>query len=211
MTTVKTLEHDWVNKLPEQLLSTDGDALLYQEFLEQEKADNYLSVLKDTILWKHQPIKLFGKEILQPRLTAYFGEGQYHYSGIAMEAQIFPPILLELKAQIDKVSGVQFNAVLLNLYRDGNDNIGWHSDDESDLAEGSVIASLSLGETRRFIFRRRDNHSCRIERKLSHGDLLIMRDQTQKFWQHQVPKTGKKIAPKIQPRINLTFRVININ
>ena len=125
-----------------------------------------------------------------------------------MQSQPWIPTLLEIKEKIEIISQVKFNAVLLNLYRDGNDSIGWHSDDERELADGSIIASLSLGETRRFIFRRRDDHGNKIERKLNHGDLLVMRDETQKFWQHQVPKTGKKIANKIQPRINLTFRVI---
>ena len=121
---------------------------------------------------------------------------------------IWTPPLLTIKAKIEAISLVNFNAVLLNLYRDGNDSIGWHSDDERELADGSVIASLSLGETRRFIFRNRDDHTQKIERQLNHGDLLMMRDNTQKFWQHQVPKTTKTIANQIPKRINLTFRVI---
>lgn len=194
--------------LAEQLLPQNSNALLYRGFLNSTDADNYLSKLTNNIAWKHESIKLFGKFILQPRLTAYYGDKNYPYSGISMQSQPWTSTLLEIKAKIEEISSANFNAVLLNLYRDGNDSIGWHSDDERELADGSVIASLSLGETRRFIFRNRDDHTQKIERKLNHGDLLIMRDNTQKVWQHQVPKTTKTIADKIQTRINLTFRVI---
>jgi len=194
--------------LAEQLLPHNGNALLYRGFLNSMDADNYLSKLTSDIAWKHESIKLFGKFILQPRLTAYYGDKNYPYSGISMQSQPWTASLLEIKAKIEKISSVTFNAVLLNLYRDGNDSIGWHSDDERELADGSVIASLSLGETRRFMFRNRDDHTQKIEHKLNHGDLLIMRDNTQKFWQHQVPKITKTIADKVQTRINLTFRVI---
>ncbi len=194
--------------LAEQLLPQNGNALLYQKFFNSTDADRYLSKLTNDIAWKHEAIKLFGKSVLQPRLTAYYGDKNYPYSGISMQSQLWTTTLLEIKAKIEEISSVTFNAVLLNLYRDGKDSIGWHSDDERELADGSVIASLSLGATRRFIFRSRDDHSQKLERQLNHGDLLIMRDNTQKFWQHQVPKTSKNRADQIQPRINLTFRVI---
>jgi alkylated DNA repair dioxygenase AlkB len=192
----------------EQLIKENGEAILYKQFFDTNQADSYFEILNKNTKWKHEPIKIFGKYLLQPRLTAYYGERNYPYSGIIMRAQPWTPVLLEIKSKVEVITDVTFNAVLLNMYRDGNDSIGWHSDDERELAKGSVIASLSLGETRVFIFRRRDNHQVKIERNLANGDLLIMRGETQKFWQHHVPKTGKKIAPQLKPRINLTFRVI---
>ncbi|MEB3191117.1 MAG: alpha-ketoglutarate-dependent dioxygenase AlkB [Snowella sp.] len=164
--------------LAEQLLPHNGNALLYRSFFNSTDADNYLSTLTHDISWKHESIKLFGKFILQPRLTAYYGDKNYPYSGISMQSQPWTLTLLEIKAKIEEISSFNFNAVLLNLYRDGNDSIGWHSDDERELADGSVIASLSLGETRRFMFRNRNDHAQKIERQLNHGDLLIMRDMT---------------------------------
>ncbi len=121
-----------------------------------------------------------------------------------MEPLPWIPAILEIKDKIEPLAGVTFNGVLLNLYRDGRDSMGWHSDDEKELGKGSVIASVSLGATRRFVFRRRDNNTIKQELNLAHGDLLIMRGETQQYWQHQVPKTAKKVGP----RINLTFRLI---
>ena len=121
-----------------------------------------------------------------------------------MEPLPWIPAILEIKDKIELLAGVTFNGVLLNLYRDGRDSMEWHSDDEKELGKGSVIASVSLGATRRFVFRRRDNNTIKQELNLAHGDLLIMRGETQQYWQHQVPKTAKKVGP----RINLTFRLI---
>lgn len=112
--------------------------------------------------------------------------------------------LLQIKGKIELLTNTNFNGVLLNLYRDGQDYISWHSDDETDLAKDSIIGSLSLGETRRFLLRRRDNHQIKVELNLVHGDFLTMGGNTQKFWQHHIPKTNRLI----KSRINLTFRVL---
>jgi hypothetical protein len=184
------------------------DLILYPQFFDQGKADQFFSVLITEILWQHESIKLFNKDMLQPRLTAYYGDKNYCYSGIVMRSQPWHPLLLTIKTAIEVIANVNFNAVLLNQYRDGNDSMGWHSDDEKELVKNSVIASLSLGETRRFMLRRKDDHQVKIELNLAHGDLLIMGGETQQLWQHQIPKTGKKIASEVKPRINLTFRVI---
>jgi len=194
--------------ISKKILKDNGDVVLYPQFFDQGKADHFFSVLITEIPWRHESIKIFNKNMLQPRLTAYYGDKNYCYSGIVMRSQPWHPLLLTIKTAIETIAKVNFNAVLLNQYRDGNDSMGWHSDDEKELVKNSVIASLSLGETRKFMFRRKDNHQIKTELNLTHGDLLIMIDETQKFWQHQIPKTGKKTATEIKPRINLTFRVI---
>jgi alkylated DNA repair dioxygenase AlkB len=112
--------------------------------------------------------------------------------------------LLKIKSKIELLTDTEFNAVLLNLYRDGSDSMGWHSDDEKEIVTGSAIGSVSFGTTRRLMFRRRDDRKIKIDLELAQGDFLVMRGETQKFWQHQIPKTTKKIGA----RINLTFRVI---
>ncbi|MDB9511167.1 alpha-ketoglutarate-dependent dioxygenase AlkB [Kamptonema animale CS-326] len=182
----------------------NAEVIYYSGLFQQPESDRLFASLLTQIEWKQQPIKIFGKSVLQPRLTAYYGERAYTYSGVMMQPLPWNIPLLQIREKIEPLVNTKFNGVLLNLYRDGQDYMGWHSDDEKDLAVGSVIASLSFGETRRFILRRRDNRQTKVELNLSHGDFLIMGGDTQKFWQHQVPKTTKST----QPRINLTFRVI---
>jgi alkylated DNA repair dioxygenase AlkB len=200
------------NPIGQNLKMNNAEVILYRSLFQQAESQLLLQDLLEQIAWKHEPIKIFGKSVLQPRLTAYYGTKAYTYSGVKMEPLPWNKPLLQIKEKIEPLVDIAFNGVLLNLYRDGQDYIGWHSDDEKDLAKGdekdlakgAVIGSLSLGETRRFIFRRRDNHQNRIELSLSDGDFLIMGGETQKFWQHHVPKSAKST----HPRINLTFRVI---
>jgi len=182
----------------------NAEVIFYPRLFQPPESTQLLTDLLNQIEWKQEPIIIFGKSVLQPRLTAYYGTKAYTYSGVKMEPLPWNKPLLQIKEKIEPLVDIAFNGVLLNLYRDGQDYIGWHSDDEKDLAKGAVIGSLSLGETRRFIFRRRDDHQNKIELSLSDGDFLIMGGETQKFWQHHVPKSAKST----QPRINLTFRVI---
>ncbi len=190
----------------------NAEVIFYPRLFQPPESTQILTDLLNQIEWKQEPIKIFGKSVLQPRLTAYYGTKAYTYSGLKMEPLPWNKPLLQIKDKIEPLVDIAFNGVLLNLYRDGQDYIGWHSDDEKDLAKGdekdlakgAVIGSLSLGETRRFIFRRRDDHQNKIELSLSDGDFLIMGGETQKFWQHHVPKSAKST----HPRINLTFRVI---
>jgi alkylated DNA repair dioxygenase AlkB len=190
-----------------QFFINDANLTLYKSLFTPQQSSHIFAQLYNGINWSQSPIKLFGKSILQPRLTAYYGEKSYTYSGITMSPLPWIPDLLKIKSIIDPLAMVEFNAVLLNLYRDGNDYMGWHSDDER-LTLDSVIGSVSFGATRRFICRRKDNHKLKVELNLADGDFLIMRRETQKYWQHQVPRINPKIANKITPRINLTFRVI---
>lgn len=192
------------NPLGQNLELPNAEVIFYPGLFQPPESDQLFNDLLKEIDWKHEPIKIFGKSVLQPRLTAYYGTKPYTYSHVTMQPLPWNAPLLQIREKIEPLVDTQFNGVLLNLYRDGQDYMGWHSDDEKELAKGAAIASLSLGETRRFIFRRRDNHQTKFELNLSDGDFLVMGGDTQKFWQHHVPKMAKST----QPRINLTFRVL---
>jgi alkylated DNA repair dioxygenase AlkB len=187
-----------------QLSMSNADVVIWRCLFDTQESEQFFSQLYQNIAWKHEPIKLFGKFVLQPRLTAYYGDKPYPYSGIIMYPLPWIEPLLKIKSRIELLSNTEFNAVLLNLYRDGSDSMGWHSDDEKEIVAGSAIGSVSFGTTRRFVFRRRDDRKIKINLELAQGDFLVMRGETQKFWQHQVPKTAKQIGA----RINLTFRAI---
>lgn len=177
-----------------------------RSLLDQGKANAYFQkLLKDTP-WQQDDIKVFGKIYKQPRLTALYSVSgkSYSYSGITMQPHPFSKSLLELKEIVESTSKETYNTVLLNLYRDGNDSNGWHSDDEKELGLNPVIASLSLGAKRRFRLRHKKDKSLTYTLELDHGSLLLMKGTTQHYWQHQLPKT-KKVN---DPRINLTFRNI---
>jgi alkylated DNA repair dioxygenase AlkB len=148
---------------------------------------------------------MYGKRINFPRLTAWYGDNDkpYSFSGITLNPLSWTKTLSEIKNRIEPKAGVSFNSVLLNLYRDGNDSISWHTDAEPELGKNPVIASVNFGETRNFQLRHIETKE-KVEIELVHGSLLIMQGELQHFWQHQVPKTAKKI----KDRINLTFRVI---
>jgi alkylated DNA repair dioxygenase AlkB len=161
--------------------------------------------LLTTVPWSSQTITMFGKQYVEPRRTAWFGDdgASYTYSGITMTPLAWTPLLTSLCKICEEHSGGSFNSVLLNLYRDGNDKMGWHADDEPELGVEPVIASLSLGVTRRFRFRHRTTKEI-VECELATGSLVVMSGLSQKYWVHEVPRQ-KRIT---DPRINLTFRKI---
>jgi alkylated DNA repair dioxygenase AlkB len=194
--------------LPSDASMPDGEVIIYQNFFEQLESEQLFNELISNMNWRQDKIKMFGKEFDQPRLTAWYGdEGKsYKYSGIIMNPESWIPALLLIKERIEKVIELNFNSVLVNLYRNGKDYVSWHSDDEPELGNNPTIASVSLGETRRFQLRHKSNKNLdTVEIALNHGSLLIMKGSTQHFWKHQVPKTSKLL----KERINLTFRVIN--
>ncbi len=141
-----------------------------------------------------------------PRLTAWYGdEGKsYTYSGIEQHPDPWTPTLKLIKSKVEEILEVTFNTVLLNLYRDGKDSVSWHSDDELELGENPIIASVSFGAVRRFSLKHKISKDYKIDLDLPNGSLLLMKGETQHFWQHQIAKTSKSV----QPRINLTFRMI---
>lgn len=188
------------------LLPFDGDTRYFDEFFLQVEADQFFEKLKTQIMWRQEPIKLFGKAIMQPRLTALYGnpDKPYGYSGIEMEAFPWTDFLMEIKTKVERKAQVIFTHVLLNYYRDGRDSMGWHRDNEAVLGPNPTIASLSFGETREFQIRHYFEKNVKQKIPLEHGSLLIMSGSSQHYWQHQIPKTSKNLGP----RINLTFRKI---
>jgi len=158
------------------------------------------------IHWTQDKIHMFGKMVLLPRLSSWHGDSDkpYTFSGLTLQPNSWNKGLSYIKNAIEHVANVTFNSVLLNWYRDGNDHISWHTDAEKELGANPVIGSASFGETRRFILRRIDNKKEKLEIPLKHGTLLIMKGETQRFWQHSVPKEKKVTGA----RFNLTFRNI---
>lgn len=157
--------------------------------------------------WKQDYIKLYGKNIALPRLTSWYGNSgnTYTYSGITSSPSEWNKGLLYLKQKIEEFSLASFNSVLLNWYRDGEDYLNWHADDEKELGINPIIASANFGETRDFLLRKNDDKKLKLSLPLKHGTLLIMKGETQHHWQHSVPKR-KRVA---RSRFNLTFRYIH--
>lgn len=188
------------------VIKTDGEVILYQKVFNSPESDRFFWELQDRIKWQQRTITLFGKTNPLPRLTAWYGdEGKsYTYSRIENSPEPWIPILNTIKSRIETIAEVRFNSVLINLYRTGKDYMGWHSDDEKQMGENSVIGSVSFGGTRRFSLRHKTSKSCQIHLELEKGSFLLMKGATQQYWQHQVAKTSKLV----QPRINLTFRAI---
>jgi alkylated DNA repair dioxygenase AlkB len=190
----------------ESLLLPDGDVVIYRALFDEKESNQLFIELYNNTKWRQESIKIYGKSVPIPRLTAWYGDSNqlYTYSKIAMSPEAWTPPLLEIKSKIESLSGVQFNSALLNLYRSGSDSVAWHSDDEPELGNNPIIGSVSFGGTRQFMFRHKYKKDLKKKVNLTCGNFLIMRGTTQHFWQHQIPKTAKPV----EPRINLTFRVI---
>lgn len=188
------------------ILDRDGEASYYPVFFTATESDRYFETLIREIEWKQEPILIYGKTVMQPRLTAWYGdpEKSYQYSGITMHPKNWTDALLEIKQKIEAVSSVIFNSALLNQYRDENDSVGWHRDNEKSLGINPVIGSVSFGATRTFLLRYCADKSIRHSLELTHGSLLLMQGETQRYWEHSIPK---QTAPS-GPRINITFRKI---
>ena len=194
-------------KLPSEMKLPDGNLIIYKNLFDRAQSDGFFEQLLDDISWRQDQIKMFGKKVNLPRLTAWYGDKgkSYKYSGIKMNPDTWTPTLLVIKEKVETVAELNFNSVLVNLYRNGQDYVSWHSDDEPELGNNPTIASVSFGATRRFILRHKSNRDLdKVEVALTHGSLILMQGTIQHFWQHQVPKTAKKISP----RVNLTFRVV---
>ncbi|MEZ4828121.1 MAG: alpha-ketoglutarate-dependent dioxygenase AlkB [Bacteroidia bacterium] len=186
----------------------DGQLWYAPSFFSDSESDNYLHILGEEIAWRQESVQIFGKKIPQPRLSAWYGDSgkEYTYSGLSWSPLPWTETLMQIKSRIEQAfPGQVYNSVLLNLYRNGKDSMGWHSDDEVSLGKNPVIASVSFGETRQFQMRHKENKKeTRFSLSLTHGSLLIMAKETQHYWQHQIPKTARPVAS----RINLTFRWI---
>lgn len=179
------------------------------EYREQffTQADALYQQLWHEIEWRQDTISMYGKPVLIPRLNAWYGDADAHYSysGLQLTPLPWTPALLTVKKQVERYIGESFNSVLANCYRDGNDSVAWHSDDEFELGKQPLIASVSFGATRRFVLKhRKDKKLSPVNLELSSGSLLIMQGSTQQYWHHCVPKQ-KGVT---ESRINLTFRQI---
>ena len=180
----------------------DDGELYFIERLQVPPGDILARLIAETD-WRAESITLWGKQHLQPRLTAWYGEARYHYSGMTLEPQPFTPLQLLLKREVERVSGRRFNSVLLNYYRDQNDSMGFHSDDEKELGPQPAIASLSFGAPRTFILKHKRLPQT-LKLALGDGSLLLMAGATQANWRHGINKQRGACGP----RVNLTFRNI---
>lgn len=192
--------------LNKNLLPFNGEAYYYPGLFTQELSELYLKALLTEVPWIQEPIKIFGKEVMQPRLTAWYGDSSYRYSGITMDPIPWSEKLLEIKDIVEAHTNQKFNSALLNHYRDGNDSVGWHRDNEKTLGPAPVIASVSFGVKRVFHLRPYREKSPKISIQLESGSLLLMQGETQHFWEHTLPKLPKS---DLGPRVNLTFRAVS--
>lgn len=183
-----------------------ADLLMYSSWLPPLEAQAVLEALRDELDWTQHRIRLFGREVLTPRLCAWVGdaEASYAYSGTRLQPLPWTPTLLALRDRLQSEGVGRFNSVLANRYRDGRDSMGLHADNEPELGIEPLIASISLGATRRFRLRHRTDPARRIELLLEHGSLLLMRGATQANYRHDLPKTARPVGE----RINLTYRLV---
>jgi len=191
----------------ERISMPDADVSYLGRLQLAEPDTQILQRLLIEIPWRCEEIAMWGRRMPQPRLTAWYGDAgsRYAYSGIALNPLPWTPILSDIKARIEAAVGSPFNSVLLNYYRDHCDSVGFHSDDEPELGERPVIASLSLGAVRTFVLKHKRSRAVQpVHLRLASGSLLLMKGDTQRHWRHGVPKANLPCGP----RVNLTFRMI---
>jgi alkylated DNA repair dioxygenase AlkB len=190
---------------PHVVLARDGLVTYDPHFLDRASADTAFGLLLPGTAWSQESLTVYGRRIPFPRLTAWYGDpgAVYTYSGIRNEPHRWTAPLRELRDRLERRLGVRFNSVLLNQYRHGEESMGWHADDEPELGDAPLIASLSLGSVREFQLKHR-SAGTRVALPLGHGSMLLMSGATQRHWLHRLPK-----APHVPGiRLNLTFRLI---
>jgi alkylated DNA repair dioxygenase AlkB len=173
----------------------------YDGFIAKEQADEYYIALLNNTPWCEYQMPMYDKIVTAPRMVAWYGTQEE----AGEKAMPWTPELSELRLKVENETGLLFNVVLLNLYRNGNDSVAWHSDKEHRIGSNPNIASITFGQTRPFKFRHKTNkQSGQVEIPLHHGSLLLMSGATNTFWEHHIPKSAKEMLP----RINLTFRQV---
>ena len=185
----------------------DGGVLeLFEKWMPDDDATRLFRALESEIPCAVRNIRMMGREIPQPRLTAWLGDpgARYKYSGVALDPVPWTPTLLAIRTRVAGATDHVFNACLCNLYRSGQDSVGFHADNEPELGKNPIVASVSLGVTRRFVLQHATRKELKLSLDLTHGSLLVMRGTTQAYWRHSIPKTSSAIGP----RVNLTFRRI---
>ncbi|MBU1373151.1 MAG: alpha-ketoglutarate-dependent dioxygenase AlkB [Bacteroidetes bacterium] len=190
-------------KLPLNFLPFDGVVYYHPRVFDENEISKFHNYLLTEIPWESDEVFIFGKRIITKRKVAWFAEDgiSYTYSKSTKVGLAFTNELLNLKTKVEEITNENYNACLLNLYHNGEEGMGWHSDDEKSIVPNSSIASLSFGAGRKFSLKHKENKQ-NIALILEGGSLLEMKGETQKYWQHYLPKS-KKI---LKPRINLTFR-----
>ena len=180
-----------------------GAWLEYLRWIEPGDADRLLTALRDELAWEHREIVLFGRRVLQPRLIAWAGDLGYRYSGQTLEPRAATPVTAGILARVVAHTGEPFNHILVNRYRAGSDTIGLHADDEPELGRDPLVATLSLGATRRFVLKpRRSRLGPGRFLDVEHGSLLVMGGTCQRHFVHGVPRQASAAGE----RISLTFR-----
>lgn len=189
----------------DNLLPKDGEVHYHGPIFSSSLANEYYDKLLTEIAWAPDQALIFGKLITTKREVAWYADKAYSYtySKITKKALLWTPLLLQIKAAVEKVSGETYNACLLNLYHNGSQGMAWHSDGEKDLKKNGAIASVSFGAQRKFAFKHKEDKAL-VAVPLEHGSLLVMKGSTQSHWLHRLPPTKKVHSP----RINLTFRTI---
>lgn len=188
------------------LLPFDGTVQYAGRVFTATESQEYLNILLETISWQQDEVIMFGRKIITSRKVAWYGDQpfKYTYSKISRQALFWTPELMQLKSVAEKITGETYNSCLLNLYHNGAEGMGWHSDNEPELKKDGAICSLSFGAVRKFSFKHR-NSGERVDVLLENGSLLLMKGTTQSHWVHRLPPTQKITTP----RINLTFRTIS--
>lgn len=188
-----------------RILLADAELRYIPAFYDAATSVALLATLIAETPWRQDTLRFGGKEVLVPRLQAWYGDKRYGYSGLQLAPLPWTPTLDAIRERISAYCGLAFNSVLINYYRNGNDSVAWHSDDERELGPDPHIASLSLGATRRFEMKHRQHKAQKTHILLENGSLLVMGSGVQKYWIHQLPKD-----PHVSDaRLNLTFRFIH--
>ncbi len=190
---------------PEPLQIPDAEFSYLPAFFDAAESAALMQTLLAETPWRQDVLRFGGKEVLVPRLQAWYGDRRYGYSGLKLTPLPWTPVLDAIRGKVTAATRLDFNSVLVNYYRDGDDSVAWHSDDERELGPDPLIASLSFGATRRFELKHRTRKRTRMSLQLESGSLLLMGSGLQRHWLHQLPKD----AGISLPRINLTFRFIH--
>lgn len=190
----------------ESIALPDADLRYFPHCYNQREADQLFESLKSETMWRQDSLRIAGIVRQQPRLSAWYGDSdaEYTYSGLHLVPLPWSQQLLAIKSKLEAICSTRFNSVLLNYYRDQQDSMGWHSDDEAELGATPIIASLTLGAEREFALKHKTRKELRYKIKLNHGSLLVMQGTTQSHWLHAIAKEKDAVGP----RINLTFRRI---
>jgi alkylated DNA repair dioxygenase AlkB len=204
---IPTHTHSHSTFVGERIALPDAELHYFCAFYSETESRQVRKQLLATVPWQQDTLKFGGRQVLVPRLQAWYGDltANYGYSGLRLTPLPWTAALLSIKTKVEKCVDRSFNSVLLNYYRNGHDSVAWHSDDETELGPDPLIASLSFGAKRKFELKHRNGKTQKINIELADGSLLLMGTGLQKHWSHQLPK-----QPWVtEPRLNLTFRLIH--